>query len=272
MTFATIQTADTTSGTVTSNQATWTLTYPANIAANDLLIALMAGDGSAPAGTGSDWPAGWVFNISGVAAVQLSYAKKHATGSETGTFNLTGAGSEQGAWRIFRITGWDSATGIGSAFDNSANAGAVCVATTAATTGSPDPTGLNPNNWDIEDTLWIAACAIDTSRTISAYPLADNNTADVSGGSTGATLGICTANSAVALLDPTTFTSSASDDWGAATIGIRPGAPPAAVPRHSAANLTTSPALLMEGMEKRNHLWLPKRKRLWLPRPVGSPA
>jgi len=108
--------------------------------------------------------------------------------------------------------------------DNTANGGAVCFAAANSTTGNPDPPSLDPNNWATEDTLWFAACGVDTSRTISAYPLPDNQYTDPSGGSTGATLGVCTSSSAASSLDPSTFTISASDDWEACTVAVRPAA------------------------------------------------
>jgi hypothetical protein len=159
----------------------------------------------------------------------LQASFKVSTGAETGTFSVTMANSEQGAWRVFRITGWyggalDATPGI-----SSADGYRWVQTTTGSPSSTPNPPSLDPGAWDVEDTLWIAACSIDTSRTISVWPLADRNTADVSGGAGGATLGLCTTNSAVASLDPGTFTASASDDWAAGTYAIRPGAPAAPV-------------------------------------------
>lgn len=226
MAFPTIQTADTKNGTVTSNSTSWTLTYPTNLANGDLILALVAIDAN---GT-TTWPAGWVNRDQvGTTAVTEVYAKKLSDGTETGTFTMSVASSEQGAWRIFRITGWEGT--LGTTFVNTgASDGSVVVSDTASSSSTPNPPSLDPVNWATEDTLWIATCAVDTSRTISVYPLADNNTADVSGGAGGATLGVCTTTSAVSSLDPGTFTISASDDWVAATIAVRPGtgAPPAA--------------------------------------------
>lgn len=139
-------------------------------------------------------------------------------------YSTNGTG-EQGGWRVFRIpaASWFG-SGIGVQIGGTAegNGTHVTVDATGSPSSTPDPPSANPANWDVEDTLWIAAIAVDTSRTISAYPLADRNTADVSGGSTGATLGICTTTSAAASLNPGTFTISSSDDWAAATVAIRP--------------------------------------------------
>lgn len=229
MAFPTVQTADTKSGTVAVNSASWTLTYPTNIVSGDLLVAAVAADG-----TGSATAAGWQahFQTNAAGAVTLTTLLRIAGGTETGTFTATISASEQGAWRIFRISSasWFAGTiPTGSAIDLSSSqrdGTGVAVASPASPSASstPDPVVLDPSNWATEDTLWIAAIGVDTSRTISAYPLADLNTADVSGGSTGATLGICMKNDAVSSLDPGTFTISASDDWATITTAIRPAA------------------------------------------------
>lgn len=222
MAFPTIQTADTKNGTVTSNSSSWTLTYPTNLANGDLILAFVAADG-APS---FSWPAGWIRRDTNATAVAMAMAWKISDGTETSTFTLTLGASEQGGWRIFRITGW-----FGSGIPTSGNwtaqvnaDGTALAAPAQGTNAAPDPGSLNPANWDVEDTLWFAGCAVDTSRTISVWPLADNQTADVSGGAGGATLGLCTINSAVSSLDPGTFTISASDDWLAATVAVRPAA------------------------------------------------
>ena len=224
MAYPTVQTADTQSGVVTSNTDPWTTpTYPTNLASGDLILGFCSTDGNLVSQT---WPSGWVTSGTLASGANSIYvAKKLSDGTETGAFNIDLSGAEQGAWRIFRITGWEGT--LGAALDDlSANNGSVDIRTNTAGSPSstPNPPDLNPTNWDTEDTLWIAACGVDTSRTISAYPLADLQTADVSGGAGGATLGICMANDTVASKDPGTFTISASDDWYAITVAVRPAA------------------------------------------------
>jgi len=221
MAFPTIQTADTKNGTVASNSASWTITYPTNLASGDLILLFLGADG---AGAITTMPAGWIASGFQLGAVSISIAKKISNGTETGTFTTNLAGSEQGGWRCFRITGWEGT--IGTTFDGSATDGAVTGPGSPGGGASqfPDPPDLDPANWGTEETLWFATCGVDTSRTISVYPLASNNSADVSGGSTGATLGVCSTNSAVGSLNPGTFTISASDDWGALTVAVRPAA------------------------------------------------
>jgi hypothetical protein len=228
MAFPVVQTADTKNGTVAVNSTSWTLTWPTNIAAGDLILAFVSADGA----TGNWNAAGNGFTLleaqGGVANV-LTVGAKIADGTETGTFSAAIAASESGGWRIFRITGWFG-SGLSTEVGGGNNGAGVVADGVTATTANPNPPALNPNAWNIEDTLWIAAVGIDTSRTISVYPLPDLNTADISGGAGGATLGICMTNSAAASLDPGTFTISASDDTGTVTIGVRPAAAAVRVP------------------------------------------
>lgn len=220
MAFPTISDADTKAGTVTSNSTSWTLTYPTNIAAGDLLLAFVAIDGG---GSGASFPAGWVTVSQTSTANVIALSKKKAVGSETGTFTMTTA-SEQGAWRIFRIPAatWEGTLGT----DWDAGAGSVDYYIGTSASDTPNPPNFDPPGWDVEDTLWFAACSVDTSRTISQFPAGWTNktgtNGDVSGGSNGATLGIAVLSAATASQDPGTFTISTSDDWVAVTVAVRP--------------------------------------------------
>jgi len=226
MAFPTVQTADTQYSTVGSNSSSWTLTYPTNLASGDLILAFVATDGDT-SGTWT-WPSGWVWTggNSTNGANTRAYAKKLSDGTETGNFSVTLPASEQGAWRIFRITGWEGTLGTVAVGNNAATGGAIAGqgTITGSPSTTPDPPSLDPINWDTEDTLWIAVVSADTSRDITGYPsnCPDLQTKDISGGSTGASLGIAMANSATATFDPGTFTIASSDDWVTITIGIRP--------------------------------------------------
>lgn len=178
---------DTTSGTVTSNSSSWTLTYPTNIAAGDLLIAVLSADGSGSSSlpTGDGWNfSSWVAGSSGANYLQIHRNK--APSALSGTFTATMGASEQGSWLIYRIPsgtwhGGDASSTV--ATDGSATS-------TGSPSANPDPPSLNPNGWDVENTLWLAFMGADTSRTVSAYPIGFTNTGSlVSGGSGGATLG-----------------------------------------------------------------------------------
>jgi hypothetical protein len=175
-----IQDADTKSGTVGSNLTSWTLTYPTNIQAGDLLLLLIDSDGSNALNGGGGWTrimAVSGLNTSGGTEMTLAVLARIADGSETGTFSWTvGANSEQGQWRILRITGWYG-SGLPAAWTsgltNDGNGVAVSAIATVATGGSPNasnapnPPAFNPANWNLEDTLWIAAMGWDHSDTIA---------------------------------------------------------------------------------------------------------
>lgn len=220
---------DTQTGTVTSNSSSWTLTYPTNLQSGDLILALVATDGSTG---GASWPSGFVTAMNSPGAVSLHGAKKVSGGTESGSFTLTLPGSEQGSWRVMRIIGWEGT--LGTTFYNSATDGSVSGLVGNAAVGAstfPDPPPLDPSNWGSDPTLWISAMAADTSRTVSAYPsnLTTDNGYLASGGAGGATLGWARTESVLKSLNPDTFTISASDDWAAATIAIRGYTPPSDV-------------------------------------------
>lgn len=211
MAFPVVQTADTKSGTVTSNSTSWTATYPTNIAQGDLILAFAGTDGgSNPSWGGSGWRS---MSNSQSSYVTLDVAAKIANGTESGNLTITLAASEQGSWRIFRITGWS-----GLLYDP------MSTARIDFPSSTPTPATLNAS-WT-DDTLWVAACAVDTSRTVTAFPSNYTNTSsDVSGGANGATLAICFRELRAASETPGTFTISNSDNWITETIAIRPKTP-----------------------------------------------
>jgi hypothetical protein len=237
MAFPSVSAADTQSGSATSNSTTLTLTYPTNLASNDLILAFVGRDGGNVNGT---WPADWVatsFNGSG-SACNVIVAKKKSDGTETGNFNVTALNSEQGPWRVIRIPAAQWEGTIGTTFSTGgASDGAVERAGAQGSTSTPDPTSLDPFNWASEDTLWIAVAAWDGTPTGTGYPTnytqEDHTTAGghtaTSGGAGGAGLAVSYRQLNASSEDPGTFTISASEQWAAITIAVRPAA--AAAPR-----------------------------------------
>jgi hypothetical protein len=230
--FPTVEDADTQNGTVTSNSTSWTLTYPTNLASGDLIVAALGTDGNTLF-TGVTFPAGFEkFRMASGTACNLLVGLKISDGTETGTFQVT-LNSEQGGWRVFRITGWfGSGLPTGNNVTSAVNGTGAALVGSSGASSTPDPASLNPTDWDVEDTLWFALMAADTSRTVSAFPTTWTDTfSDVSGGAGGATLaGARIENNVVAAVDPGTFTISASDDWACITLAIRPAAPVATDP------------------------------------------
>src|SRR3972149_2210375 len=213
---------DTKFGTQTSNASTWTLTYPTNLASGDLILAFIGSDGEGTFTTDANFVQ--IANT-GPVAVHVAAGARIADGTETGTFTVGLGASEQGGWRVYRIPagtwfGVSIGTGSPAAQTDSLGVGGPA----SGSSSNPSPGSDNPTNWDVEDTLWIVAAAADTSRTVSVYPLPDRNSDDVSGGATGATLALCSDELAQASLDAGNFTISASDDWAALTIAVRPAA------------------------------------------------
>lgn len=236
MAFPQIADADTKNGTVTSNSTSWTLTYPTNIAAGDLMLAFLGTDGGqGPVAGTPSFPAGWVFgrfsNDSVRSACSLVAGKYKAVGGETGTFSVTLPASESGGWRVFRITAASWEGTLGDRWSTTSASGSVTgsVSSEGSTqnngaTANPDPLTCSPD-WGADDNLWMVIASVDTSRTFSAFPTNYTDTSsDVSGGAGGASLGIARRNLNAASENPGTFTISASDDWWASTIAIRPAA------------------------------------------------
>lgn len=227
------------------------ITMPASVAADDILIGWCFQDGDAG---GFSWPAGWTEIQDGTVGATVASSTigwRRATGGET-TVQVTSTNAERSSHIAIRITGAHTTT-----------APAISASATGSST-TPNPDSLNPADWDVEDTLWIAWYAVDTG-TASAYPLPDNNLAtsatDVSSAAYGA---ICSDELAQASLDPGTFTNSISDNWRAGTIAVRP-----------AAAVETRPLELRQAMQaiQRSVSWMRRHDGLFVPeRRLWTPA
>lgn len=196
-----------------------TVGLPTGITAGELLIAIFASDG-APTHT---WPSGWnaagndLIGTTTSTDVTLSAKQRVADGSEGSSITVTTSVSEWAAWITFRVTDWHGTTAAeaGTATGSSANA---------------NPPSLNPANWDVEDTLWIAGACNDTGGAdnddITAHP-ASYTGIGIALATTNAG-GVCLAaaqrNNATAAEDPGTLTAPTTEAWVAYTIGIRPAA------------------------------------------------
>jgi hypothetical protein len=193
------------SASVTAHDAT----LPASVAADDILIVWIFQDG---ASGGFTWPAGWTEVLdSAVVSTEASVTVgwRRATGGET-TVQVTSVNAERSTHIAVRITGAHTTTAPEFS------------ATATGTSANPNPDSLNPTNWDIEDTLWIAWQVNDLQAT-TVFPYANNNVSTSSTDVTSASYGaICSTDSAAASVDPGTFTIGASDQWRAGTVAIRP--------------------------------------------------
>jgi hypothetical protein len=208
-------------GNTGANVTTWTFTYPSGIQAGDLLLLFVGADGNP---TFSGLPSGWLelIDIAGNGnACHGMMARKFADGTETGNFTATSSASEGGGWQVCRISGAHPTENP-----------ALSVGVNAAT-ANPNPDSLNPPNWDIEQTLWIAWCFNDGNVAVTAGPANYTNFANDRWANTaGAGSSIATRKNGVASEDPGTFTMAAEDSR-AYTIAIRPASSPKGLPvRH----------------------------------------
>jgi hypothetical protein len=198
----------------TSNQTSRSINMPSGIVAGDLLLAVVASDGNTTFGhTGWDKTSEQTCVSGGNTQARGFILTRTATGSNTLT--LTTAASEMVAAVVYRISGWSAfeVAGLGS----------------TATSTAPNPPSLNPAGWDVEDTLWIAACAHDQGqRTVSGYPANYTlNQTNARGSNTGGCgVGAAGRQNAVASEDPAAFTISTAEEWAAWTIAVRPAATP----------------------------------------------
>lgn len=140
-------------------------------------------------------------------------AAKIVDGTEGATLTCTTDLAETGTSISIEITGINTTTAVEDC--NGIN----------GSTAAPDPEDCNPSQWDVEDTLWIAAAYIDGPVTFSAFPsgftLNQVNGTNVSSGD----IAIAMRNETSASVNPPAFTVSSSGNWAAVTLAIRPAIP-----------------------------------------------
>lgn len=202
------QVASVTASSQSPNSTTSTVTLPGTFSAGDLFIGIVAADSGAGAMT---WPAGWteILDSAGT-GFQLSIGYRIAQAGDTapGVTHTT----ERSNHLLIRITGWHGTTAP--------------EITTMATGSSVNPnSGSLTPSWGVADTLWISVAASDDSvaHTYTGFPYASNNNENGTATS-AARVAMATTESAAASVDPGNFTISASETWGAVTIGVRPAA------------------------------------------------
>jgi hypothetical protein len=214
MAFPTVATTNT--SRQDTNSLTHTVNLPASIASGNLLLVFFACDGNTTAEVttpASGWSTLFTQNVlADTAFLKVFY--RFANGAEGGTIVITTGATEQSTHISYRITG-----------AHASEVPAFSSTRPGASNANPDPPSLNPANWDIEDTLWIAAAAWDGSPTGTGYPTnytGSQLTNQNPSGSGSAGSIVATKNNAAASEDPGTFTMSASEQWASATIAVRP--------------------------------------------------
>ena len=223
------QKADTNSSVNDGGGTSHTVSLPANIDADDLLIIFFATDGD---NTVTDWD-GFTgfFNLSNATASSLSIGWKKATGSEGATVTLTTSSSEKSAHVSWRITGAEDP-------DTQAPE-----ASTGVTTNSqfPDPDLLTPTG-GAKDYLWIAVEGNDDDDTATVFPLPDHNETSTASGSGSCSVGVCADELNQASLNPSTFTIP-TEQWVACTVAVHPVSGPVNLTINVNDSLTTEQAL-----------------------------
>lgn len=188
--------------------------YPTGIVAGHLLMNLVFADGDTTTlSMGGGFTKLNETNHS-ASSVQMAVFYKNAAGTESGTEDVTISGTgEHLTARMLRITGWDTAQ-------------APEITTAEGTGTTPDPPSETAS-WGSADNLWIAAYSMNGGGAApTVYPLTDNQHHQGSGGAGAGGGAFCTGESAVATLDPGTFTTATSQTWVAFTIAIAPGSFP----------------------------------------------
>lgn len=193
--------------TLTATGTSHDIAMPPHVTAGWLLIACLSGVVN-PNAT----PSGWT-------SLSARCFAKIASGSEGGTtVNFTTDSNTPYAARVYAIDNW-----YGDLTDG--------VAITASATGSsanPDPDSLNPANWDVENTLWMAIVHhTDTVNTVTLSSVSSGYLEGSMNGPAGPEAGtyvyISTAlrRTRASSEDPGTFTLSESGQWRGYTIAVR---------------------------------------------------
>jgi hypothetical protein len=222
----------------TTTTATTTHTFPSLTtlapSAGDLLIAICVQYSGTSGGSPNDQFSSWGASFTETRddetttadALALGVAHKVATGSESGTFTVTSAGSFRSVNFLMRIP---AATWHGTTIPEVA-------AAVRATGAAADPGSLDPS-WDTEDTLWIAVYGHSETSTTGSPPTIDADPTNYSGELIVAraadavghiTAGVSFRQSAAASEDAGTWTVSnpTRGNGLATTIAVRPAAAP----------------------------------------------
>lgn len=214
MSFPTV--AATNTSQQTTNSLTHTANLPAGIVSGNLVTVFFACDGNTTAevtNPASGWETLFTQNVlADTAFLKVFY--RWADGSEGSTITITTGATEQSNHISFRIS-----------VAHASEVPAFASTRPGSSSANPDPPSLDPANWDVEDTLWIAVAAWDGSPTGIGYPAnytSNQITVQNPSGSGSAGLIVATRELAAESEDPGTFTMSAQEQWAAATIAVRP--------------------------------------------------
>lgn len=219
MAFPTVVTTSTYQSGV--DAVTHTITLPTGIVAGNLLLVFTGNDGAADTASVTTPASGWTSLGNAVANAlgdngRGTWFYRWADGAEAATIVVTITSTESVAALCYRITGADPAT-------NPEMAGVAGPSSTA----NPDPPNLDPAGWAAEDTLWIASYCWDADISHTSYPAnyTANQLTNRVAAATGFGVAAATRELNASAEDPGTGTISASEQWAAFTVAVRPAPP-----------------------------------------------
>ena len=199
---------DVTETTVASSSTTHNISMPATVNAGDILLTIFCWSNTAHTTT---TPSGWTAISVGSG---MSAFGKVASGSEDGTtVNFVTSLANTAVAQVYRLTGTYGDVSLDT----------IEVAQASGTSTTPNPPNLNPANWDVAETLWIAATRVSKSGgyTVSVYPSGYSNDLLTASGS-NPQIAAARKESSSSSENPGTFTVDTSASWLAFTIAIRP--------------------------------------------------
>lgn len=223
MAFPTVGTSN--SGNSGANATAHTVTLPTSIASGDLLIVAFCHDDAGATVTASvTTPAsGWTTLVNNLVANalgtvgRLSVFARIADGTEGTTITVTTTGSEGSAYTTYRIP-------ASSWYGNLTDGVNVATVSGPAANANPNPPNLDPASWGTEDTMWMVIYSWDGNVSHTTYPTnyASNQLTNRWANTGGQGIASATRENAAASEDPGTATISASEQWAAVTLAVRP--------------------------------------------------
>lgn len=205
MAFPVVQARQT--GSTTTNATTHSITFPASIAAGELLLAFCSVDGQ-PIISNSQgrWAKIGGQHRNGTTVTGCCYAKIAEASGTLDDLTLVTT-SEMASWVTMRITG---------------HGGLPIGAGTNGSSTNSDPPSVTPP-WGTQDYLWIAARMGDANVAATAAPTNYSNLTGVthSDATNGASVHTAERSLNASAEDPGTFTS-ATEQWAALTVAVPP--------------------------------------------------
>ena len=203
--------------------------------AGDLLLAICVEyDGNSTDAEFSSWGGSFteIADRAGTATMAIGVAWKISTGSETGTFTVTTADTSTNDSVMILM----SIPGVHATL-----APEVSVMTTSAAAPPAVGTTLNPTNWDVAETLWIAVGGSGETATTGSYTgmaSAPTNYTDYS--DSGITADVVGGVEAAVAFRQLAAASEAPGAWGGDTSNARGAALVIAVPPFGDVDITTT--------------------------------